>query len=351
MEGGTRAVQPTAGAVTLAAHGREEAPHDGLSRRGQGDRMVAAVKPDSTTSTNEKPSDELILDQLRSHVTRITSQRAQEILTTQNYSRQRDLRPSHVAYLVEAIRRGELNTLSLVFAEGIGGRRVLVDGQHRLTALVQTGYSLPATITTHRVLDDHDLARLYAKIDRQSTRTPQAILRAYGIEERSPLSSTILQRLAQGVSIVDSDFARDYRARSKSLIQRAEATERWLPYGEQYAAMMSGASDEVGRLLWRAAVVAVGLATIRYQAEMAEEFWAGAAQEDGLARNDARARLLAWLRAHRVAAVRGDINYSRHVAGAWNAYFEGRTLERLQIKDQAATVRILGTPYGRGTSR
>jgi hypothetical protein len=45
MEDGTHAVRPAAGAVTLAAHGREEAPHDGQSRQGQGDRMVAALKP------------------------------------------------------------------------------------------------------------------------------------------------------------------------------------------------------------------------------------------------------------------------------------------------------------------
>ena len=312
--------------------------------------MAISTLPKRTTQEDAVSSDQTrILDHLRTHVRIVTPAQAREILEHQNWSRQRDLRRSHVTYLVSCIERGELTELSLIFAEMPSGQKLLVDGQHRLTALVQTDKTLPATVTIHRVNDEHDLARLYAKIDRQSTRTPEAILRAFGIEDQANVSPTILKRIGRAVPILEAGFAPTYR-QNKSLIARSEAVEKWLPYGELYASYVEGATSEVGRLLWRAPVAAVGIATARYQPSTAEQFWSVMAQEDGLVRTDPRARLLAWLRSHRIGAT-GEIIYARHVAGAWNAAFEGRSLERLMLRDPSTAIWILGTPFKRDGAR
>jgi hypothetical protein len=69
-----------------------------------------------------------------------------------------------------------------------------------------------------------------------------------------------------------------------------------------------------------------------------------------LAADDPRYVLLNWLRGNISAAARGrqgmpEITYCLYVAGAWNAFFEGRTLKLLKISDPQAPVRLSGTRY------
>lgn len=320
--------------------GQSETPAVGAAGA-SGGRVSGPDSTPSQDSTGQGP-----LDALRTYTTMLSPVRADFIRLHQMWGKQRVLRPSHVAYLVSAIERGEMTTVSLIFAELPNRDRILVDGQHRLNAIVQAGVTLPCSVTVHRVPNEESIGKLYLTIDRQTTRDSRDGLRALGIEERTKLSPTVLNHISRGVIIVDSNFSRSYRKEAKSLILRTQAVERWLPAGEHYAELLRGATQEVSGMLWRAPVCAVALATIRYDS-LAEEFWGRMAMEDGLGRNDPRARLLAWLRNNRVAQVGNDIIYARHVAGAWNAFHEGRTLERLQIKDPTAPVRILGTPYGR----
>ena len=304
--------------------------------------MVAVLKPDSTTTTN----DSLILDHLRARVVRITPERAAQMLATLAFERQRNISPKHVGYLLATMEAGELTDLLIQEAEFPNGRKVLVDGYHRLTALIQYGQPMAAVIVTHRVNDEQELAERYAKIDRPATRKPRDMLRAFGIEDRSELTPKMLTTISSGITIVANDFPRhsgDFG--NKSLIQRTNNVEQWLNEGRAYAACLAGCTNEVSLLLSRAPVVAVALATLRHQPGLAEAFWSRVAADDGLSRDSAEGRLLTWLRATRVARM-GQFIYARHVAGAWNAYYEGRTLKLLKISDPSAPVRIAGTPYG-----
>ena len=172
---GTDAVQPAAGAMTFVA-GHENGPSERLTQTAPGAHMAISTLPKRTTQEDAVSSDQTrILDHLRTHVRIVTPAQAREILEHQNWSRQRDLRRSHVTYLVSCIERGELTELSLIFAEMPSGQKLLVDGQHRLTALVQTDKTLPATVTIHRVNDEHDLARVrYRRSGERQPDHPQA---------------------------------------------------------------------------------------------------------------------------------------------------------------------------------
>lgn len=328
------------GAPTLGA--RHEEARQSSNSAGLEDRMVANLKPDSTT-----PLADVTADALRARVVRITPERAATMLTTLSFERQRAISPKHVEYLLATMRTGELTDMVIQEAEFPNGRKVLVDGYHRLTALVQYGRPLLAVIVTHSVNSEHELAERYAKIDRSFVRKPKDMLRAFGIEDRSEMSVKMLSTVSAGVAIVANDFPRHSGSiGARSLIQRTNNVDAWLPEGRLYAACLNGATNEVSLLLSRAPVTAVALATLRYQPSLAEPFWSRIAADDGLLKDSPEGRLLTWLRANRVTQ-HGQFFYCRHVAGAWNAYFEGRTLKLLKIADPSAPVSIAGTPYGK----
>jgi hypothetical protein len=325
-----------------------EAARQRANSAGLGDQMVTALKSDSTTPSGDQMPDSLILDHIRSRVTRITPERAAVMLGTLAYERQRNISSKHVDYLLAMMQKGELTDLLIQEAEFPNGRKVLVDGYHRLSSLVQYGQPLLAVVVTYRVNSEQELNERYAKIDRPATRRPSDMLRAFGIDQQTELSAKMLKVVSAGAVIVANDFPRTSGGNNqKSVITRTHDVQKWIAEGEAYAACLAGSTSEIQVLLTRAPVVAVALATLRYQRGLAESFWSRIAAEDALPKDSPEARLLAWLRANRVNQVGQQVIYSRYVAGAWNAYYESRPLKLLKIADPSAPVVIAGTPYGK----
>lgn len=293
------------------------------------------------------PSQEVgILDRLRSYVVLMTPAQAEHIIRTQMWDRQRKLRRPHAAYLASAIELGELWKLTVEFAELPDGTKVVVDGQHRLDAVVRSGRTLPAVVIVNRVSDEREVARLYASIDRQKTRSMVDALRAYAIVSESSISLETLSKLSAGLALLSSRFSRDFSQLGRSQISRADQIEQWMEEIETYIGLIKGNSKEAWNLLTaRSAVVAVALATIREQPDMAEQFWGGIAQDDGLKAGDARHALLKWLRATPVRSVPNAVVYSLYVAAAWNHFYAGTDLHKIIVKNRSAPVRILGTSY------
>lgn len=309
--------------------------------------MVTPVKANSTIAA-VAASDSLYLDHLRSRVARITPECAASMLATLSYERQRNISSKHVDYLRAMMEKGELSDLILQEAEFPNGRKVLVDGYHRLTALIQFGQPLLAVVVTHHVDDEDGLNERYAKIDRPATRKPSDMLRAFGLDQQADLTPSMLKIISAGAVIVANDFPRNSGGdNQKSVITRTHDVQKWLGEGEAYSTCIAGCAHEIKTLLTRAPVVAVALATLRYQRGIAETFWSRIAAEDALPKDSPEGRLLTWLRANRVNTVGSQVIYARYVAGAWNAYYEGRSLKLIRIVDASAPVFLAGTPIGK----
>lgn len=283
------------------------------------------------------------LDHLRTYSLLLTPLRAQFIIDHQMWPRQRLVRPAHVSYLASAIELGEMTTISLIFAELPDQRRYLIDGQHRLHALLQANTTLPCSVAVHKVADEDAVSRLYLTIDRQATRTALDGIRAFGIGGDLNTSPTILNRIGRGVTLAETGFSRTSR-QNKSLIWRTNAVQNWLPEGLRYAEHLAGVPHETQRLLWRGPVVAVAVVTLRHSS-FADEFWSRAASGEMLTADDPRSRLMVWLRSHRVADLGNEVVYARHVAVCWNAFVEGRMLKIVKVQDPSAPIRLVGTPY------
>lgn len=86
---------------------------------------------------------------MKTELVMMTPAKAKALLE-QNAEYNRDLRPSTVSGLADAIRRNEW----IVSHQGIGVSKsgVVIDGQHRLSAIVEAGVTVPILVTTG--LDD-----------------------------------------------------------------------------------------------------------------------------------------------------------------------------------------------------
>lgn len=269
------------------------------------------------------------------------------------WDRQRPISAVGVERYVAAIERGEMTTIQVTVALLPDGKRLLVDGQHRISALASLGkhrpdLALEGEIIWQRVKDEQDAGRLFSTIDVGVPRKAHHIFRALQIGEGLPLTPQTRDTLARGVPLVSSRFSRD--PRRDSHLSVAQESQKWLDEIVAYAQFTEGATAEVGRKLKRVSVVAVALATIRYQPALAREFWRGCALEDGLKKGDPRATLLAWLREYRPGGIPGSsspITYCQYVATAWNAFFDHRSITFIRVTDKSGPVVIAGTIYGK----
>lgn len=335
-----------AGARTPRA-GHEESASGELTDSG-GRMTVVAQSQDTTTTHETVPERPFILDTLRTMVTVVTPSQATDILARANWRRQRMVSPAWVERLRMAILKHELTFLTLVYGEYPNGARVLVDGQHRLTALALTDVTLQATIVVHRVMNEQELGDLYLKYDRSKARGPEVGLRAQGIFEESATPEGFVKRMGAAAGLVESGFDRGRRVKGSDLLWRTAAVKAWLPEIALYHDTLLDAPGETQRRLLRSAVGAVALATFRSQTGMAAKFWRRLATQDMLAADDPRYILMAWLRNNNAKSAKYgvvEVVQSLYVAGAWNAFFEGRKLKILKVADPSAAVRIAGTPF------
>ena len=103
----------------------------------------------------------------------------------------------------------------------------------------------------------------------------------------------------------------------------------------------------------KAPVLSVALVTFRHQEVKAEEFWRQVAMNDGLRSNDPRKILHEFVdltRTNRGPFIRGNKTVTpayvaRAVAVAWNAFFAGNSITRINVVDPEREILIKGTPY------
>lgn len=289
------------------------------------------------------------LDDLYTETITVTPVEAQRILKTLNWERQRAIQERWVEKLARAMVKGELFHLALVFAERPDGSRVLLDGQHRLRAMIEADRTFRNTaVTVHRIMDDSQLGPLYLTYDRSRVRGPDVGLKAMGAFdeiENKDMPESFVKRLSAAVVIVDSGFSRSYKWELSNM-DRSYAVRGWMREIEAYFDLLRDSPSSSRTRLIRSPVAAVALATLRYQPAVAREFWRRTATQEMLREDDPRRRLMIFLEQRRITKIEGnEIAYAQHVAVAWNAFFEGRTLKLIRINDTSGYVNIVGTNY------
>jgi hypothetical protein len=272
---------------------------------------------------------------------------ASRILSDLNYDGQRKVRKNHIASLAATMRRKAFLPGSQLAFVHVDGRWVLVNGQHRLHAIIESGAEIEFQVLVHDAASEEEIPRIYFGFDRHTAvRTDRDLTDAAKVKERTGVSATAVRGVWQAAPIIAAGFARlSYTADAtrRDDDYRLDQCEPWWPAAARYEALLDEAPSVVKKRLLSAQGMAVALVLLRYQPEEAVQFFQGLAADDGLKRDDPRKALLIDLtqRAWRRQSMDGCMAVSL----AWNAFFMRRPLQQIKIV-QNARFKLDGTPYG-----
>lgn len=268
---------------------------------------------------------------------------------TFNFDKQRKLNDATVQHLMEMMRRGTFTTNTIKFAL-LGDRRVMINGQHTLTAIVRSGKAVVLPVEDFTVSDEEDIATLYYHEDIGRRRTFADSIRAVSGSERFNLTHTQIKQVGAALKWIRSGFGvsrKDYNLCTQDDL--LEWMPNWSWECRRLYQAITPCEGDARNMIIQQAVMSVALITFRYQPDLAFEFWRQVAQDDGLRNGDPRKAIHRFLRTTKRSTMtqqRVDPRkISRRCANAWNAFVEGRDMHISQLRDATKPIVIAKTTY------
>lgn len=283
-----------------------------------------------------------------------TPAQASAVLRECTYDRQRKIDKLHVATLRELMQRGSWTPKDKLDFAIMGGRLILVNGYHRMTAQADSGKSIEWTVAIHECRDIADVRGLYFKFDTNvRKRSENNILQGVGFGEQHGILAKTAKALYRAAPIIASGLmvgSVQIRGGSTADLRVQRIVDARLEFAEQFAAeakaietLMKPADKRVAGKMMSGGFFAVALVTMKHQPEKAHEFWGELFLNDRLRRGDPRSTL------------HGDMLTRDYKHGilqqtvvvptkAWNAFFEGRDLKIIKVQ-HGQQLRLMGTRY------
>ncbi len=279
------------------------------------------------------------MNHLTTEVIKVTPGQAEIWLRNDLYSRQRPLRNSHIAFLVEQMKKEQFAIGTQIYFAKLNDRLHLIDGQHRLSAIAQSKVSLPIIVTTNHVNTEDEVAWLYTAFDRQLTRTAADAVRAVQPAGVEGWRAWQVNAFIGALKIVCRGFMVGSMNRKVGMPEILFGLNNWALYGKEYFDAIEGGDKDISRKLKRAPCVAIGISTFRFAKDVgAFDFWQQVAEDDGLNADDARKQLNKRLitldiptPGSTVMARIDDLSIIKICTVAWNSYANNRSMKSLPI--------------------
>jgi hypothetical protein len=273
----------------------------------------------------------------------VKPRQAAEWLAESIYEGQRKLRSSWIDELKGLMERGQFRQGSTIEFCEWQGRRYLVDGQHRLAAIVATGLVQSVIVVVRRVGAFAEIGENYATYGRELGRSPGDIIKALRLEAEFGLSAGDLAAFLLAVGWPTNGFRVPSGAAKHDLLRRVDQMRNWRATAQLYLELVAPAPRYLARMLRQVPLMSVGLATLLGPAPRAEEFWSGLARDDGLRRDDPRKAIVNHL--HNVGKAR-PLTLVRAVAAAWNHFADGKPLTTIRVPFQGMVgITLKGTAF------
>ena len=299
----------------------------------------------------------------------VTPSIAQQWLVDYRYPLQRRPRKAKIAMYASIMKRGDWQQDKELKLVKLDGSTYLVNGQHRLHALAECGVPQMFNVVTVTVSDESQLAAIYNTEDNNITRTFDDVMRTTLLPNTTGISQWDLSKLKPAIIYIRGGFGVD-RAVSADSWEIASLIEN--VYGEPYAAFLeaiAGAKESrinrTKRKFQRASVLSVALVTYmesvnQFGIAKIDEFWSGAANDDGLRRGDPRKVMLEHLTNTAMPSGRpsaaglttvSPAYQSRYVASCFNRWISGTDFSVTgrssgpKISDAKSPIVIAGSSY------
>lgn len=289
---------------------------------------------------------------------------ASEMLATMQYEHQRPIRADHVKMLVGEIRAGRFvpgTTLRIAYVDGTP---MLIDGQHRLSAIVASGIPQTFIVLEEAAPNTEYVAWAYGNLDIGKTRAPSDLYKAMGLAERLELTRTQINILAPAVDFLAAGMKPGGKTSANGRVDRAERIRLMIlyaPHMRRFVSIIQGSDKFMARAMERSYVVSVALLTMRFSepyiasrsAPGVADFWRGVAFDDKIAADDPRkvanrhlltTTMTSPRNAVGVRTVTTGAHGARHMALCFNAYMARLTRKFARVVDDTAPVNLYGVP-------
>lgn len=289
---------------------------------------------------------------------------AQHIIGTMTYEYQRPVRSHKVTQYANAMREGTFLAATTIRIMRTENAQYLVDGQHRLRAVIESGVTLQFNVVEIAGVTPHDVAVTYGSLDVGMVRSPGDRLKPHELDKELGLSHTDIGDLSPAVQFLATGCTKTSGRKG-----RESQTEliRWIRlYGDAMRTYKNIVNESLPRRVrssaLRSSMVAVALLTIRFALPLAErtgkpdvlEFWRGSLFDDGIALGDPRKLvnrhlLTVGIGAGTVAS-RHNLTFvspayaARYIATCFNAYMARETRKMAKVVDTAAPLGLYGVP-------
>ena len=224
---------------------------------------------------------------------------------------------------------------------------ILIDGQHRLRAIVASGVPMQFTVQLLKVANQAEIERAYSTIDSGKKRLPGDKMGA--IDKELGLRRPDCKVLNSAVGVLLLGFKPLGPADPVELHIIAKDAEGlkgemklWAAAMHLMLACLAKAPRSNAHLFLRASVLAVALVTLRDQPEMAIRFWTAAAFDDGLRAGQPEKALLYWLRSN-VVSLSPRLQHEAAIV-CWNKFLQGKKLTTFHSGILRQTS-IAGSPF------
>lgn len=279
-------------------------------------------------------------------------QKAAELLRINNFVGQRPLNRSHVGRLIELMKLGQFVKANIAVGEDPKtGHKYLMNGQHQLTAIQESGLVVKATIDYYKVDEESDFSKLFATFDTNRPRTSQHILHAarplMADERLRNMPLRLLQNVTSALYILRGDkpdFTSTKAPLPTAKVDLAEDCAEEVVWIHRLFAQ-AGVGDSVA--MPTVGVIVAILATSRASQPKAEEFWLPVLSSANLEKGSPQWSLNRWLNS---GGNRGAEGSTRRFVEAvtcvcwWNSWINGETRRSVKTASISEMPRVLGRP-------
>lgn len=258
----------------------------------------------------------------------------------------------HVLRHVENMRRGHWIDYSQISFCRVGHAFYLVNGYHRVMAIVEYGRPMLFSVVIHECDTYEDVISFYAKFDRsqlQRSRSDEQALNSIDFAETLGTSKTVARSVYRAIPLIRNGMRPVRIVDEKTKVEmailetRTDAALAWKTEAAIWGGIVDSARGVLKRKLLNPACTAVALFTIKYQRAHAIIFWSNVAKNDGLPAGSPEHTLIFTLLSRRMFG--GDEDNFIIPALAWNAYFRNKPLKMIKAGATGKLV-IAGTPVG-----
>lgn len=273
----------------------------------------------------------------------LTSKKAKSLLTFSSYDGQRPFKKWWSDYLIQQIDDGWFlggNVAVLVDEHGV---KYLIDGQHQCHAVVQSNHTVKVTYQEFKARAGCPEKAISKLFNTRNSGQPAsfhdrlwACSRAW--ECLSPFNRTLITCMGSAICWYKAEFQagrRSIQDAEDAVTLMAENTDCLLVFRE----IATGSKRQYGFLATTSVLSALYRTSIKYL-DISLEFWRGVRTGAELSQNDARLRLLNWLRStslktsrNEAADVATEREFHDKCIRCFNWFAEGREMKKVPKYD------------------